>query len=440
MPTAACYVRVSTEHQRENYSIAEQTDRLTAFCAAKDITIGRIYTDGGYSGGTLRRPALQDMLSHLPEYDVVIVYKLDRLSRSQKDTLLLIEDYFLAKQVDFISVCENFDTSTPLGRAMIGMLSVFAQLEKEQITERFTMGRLARAKNGYYHGGPTAPTGYDYRDGRLIVNESEAAQVRELFERFRQGHSVCDCQRYMQAHYTTKYGNWKSDTLIRNVLQNEVYIGKVKFQNQTYPGCHTPIIPESLFYEVQEIFRKRRESLAKKQAAAQDPRLPARHPFVPRTLLSGLLYCGKCGARFYGGHGNYSCSGKIYGRDRKDAHCVGTIHGSKHFCRSGKAPVSDKSGPDSSRCQNKKWKITLLDACVIDALCKIPFEKLHTEGSSAPPAPQQSSATDAPSAGAVLRRLLTQPPLSGQRACLALLVDRIYVEDEEITILLRDIF
>ena len=151
MPTAACYVRVSTEHQRENYSIAEQTDRLTAFCAAKDITIGRIYTDGGYSGGTLRRPALQDMLAHLPEYDVVIVYKLDRLSRSQKDTLLLIEDYFLAKQVDFISVCENFDTSTPLGRAMIGMLSVFAQLEKEQITERFTMGRLLPRRSHCSH-------------------------------------------------------------------------------------------------------------------------------------------------------------------------------------------------------------------------------------------------------------------------------------------------
>ena len=146
MPTAACYVRVSTEHQRENYSIAEQTDRLTAFCAAKDITIGRIYTDGGYSGGTLRRPATAGYAVPSPEYDVVIVYKLDRLSRSQKDTLLLIEDYFLAKQVDFISVCENFDTSTPLGRAMIGMLSVFAQLEKEQITERFTMGRLAPGK------------------------------------------------------------------------------------------------------------------------------------------------------------------------------------------------------------------------------------------------------------------------------------------------------
>lgn len=162
MPTAACYVRVSTDHQRENYSISEQTSRLQAFCQAKDITIGKIYTDGGYSGGNLNRPALREMLSHLKEYDVVIVYKLDRLSRSQKDTLLLIEDYFLASKVDFISVCENFDTSTPLGRAMIGMLSVFAQLEKDQITERFTMGRIARAKNGYYHGGSTAPTGYDY--------------------------------------------------------------------------------------------------------------------------------------------------------------------------------------------------------------------------------------------------------------------------------------
>ena len=74
MPTAACYVRVSTEHQRENYSIQEQISRLRAFCEAKDITIGKFYTDGGYSGGNLNRPALQEMLAHLTEYDVVIVY------------------------------------------------------------------------------------------------------------------------------------------------------------------------------------------------------------------------------------------------------------------------------------------------------------------------------------------------------------------------------
>lgn len=170
MKKTACYVRVSTENQRENYSIDEQIARLQGFCRAKDLTIMKIYNDAGYSGGHLQRPALQQMLRHLDDFDVVVVYKLDRLSRSQKDTLLLIEDHFLSRGIDFISVCENFDTSSPLGRAMIGILSVFAQLEKEQITERFTMGRIGRAKNGYYHGGPVAPTGYDYVFGRYYLH------------------------------------------------------------------------------------------------------------------------------------------------------------------------------------------------------------------------------------------------------------------------------
>ena len=120
MIKGACYVRVSTDNQLENYSIEEQTDRLRAYCKAKDIHIVKFYTDGGYSGGNLNRPALQQMLTDI-DYgiiDLVVVYKLDRLSRSQKDTLTLIEDCFLSKNVDFISINENFDTSTPFGRAM----------------------------------------------------------------------------------------------------------------------------------------------------------------------------------------------------------------------------------------------------------------------------------------------------------------------------------
>ena len=101
----------------------------------------------------------------------MVVYKLDRLSRSQKDTLTLIENDFLQHHVDFVSVNENFDTATPFGRAMIGMLSVFAQLEKDQITERFTMGRIGRSQAGYYHGGAYAPTGYQYQNGLLILDE-----------------------------------------------------------------------------------------------------------------------------------------------------------------------------------------------------------------------------------------------------------------------------
>lgn len=112
------------------------------------------------------------------------------MSRSQKDTLTLIEDEFLANGVDFVSINENFDTSTPFGRAMIGILSVFAQLEKDQITERFTMGRIGRSKAGFYHGGATPPTGYDYKDGLLVINEYESLAVKDIFRLFLSGKSI----------------------------------------------------------------------------------------------------------------------------------------------------------------------------------------------------------------------------------------------------------
>lgn len=354
MIKAACYVRVSTENQLENYSIEEQTDRLQSFCRAKDIKIVKFYTDGGYSGGNTNRPALQKMLADIEKRQInaVIVYKLDRLSRSQKDTLMLIEDKFLANDVDFISVNENFDTSTPFGRAMIGILSVFAQLEKDQITERFTMGRIGRAKQGYFHGGGYAPTGYDYIDGELIVNEYEALQVRELFERFKKGYSIHNCWRYMQSHYTTKYGAWKSEVLVRDVLKNEVYIGKIKFAGKTYPGKHTPIIPEDLFYEVQNILQHRRSYES----------TYGRSPFRAATLLSGFIYCGRCQARYHGEHGNYSC----YSRTK----------GSPKY-------IMDPN------CKNKKWKIEKLDQLVIDFICSFDYTaSLHTPAE--PKAPDYS--------------------------------------------------
>jgi len=326
MVKGACYVRVSTDNQLENYSIEEQTDRLQAYCRARDIIITEFYTDGGYSGGSTNRPALQQLLNDIRsgEINLVIVYKLDRLSRSQKDTLTLIEDHFLANHVDFISISENFDTSTPFGRAMIGILSVFAQLEKEQITERFMMGKIGRAKSGLFHGGGYAPTGYDYINGRLIINEYEALQIRELFERFAEGCSIHSCWKYMQAHYTTKYGAWKSETLVRNILKNRLYTGYITFNHKTYKGIHEPIISEELFCRVQDIFRR------------------------ASTLLSGLVYCGKCGARYHGEHGNYSC----YSRTKADSRYV--------------------TDPE---CRNRKWKIGELDSAVIDFITRLHFEE-----------------------------------------------------------------
>ncbi|KMW23635.1 recombinase family protein [Enterocloster citroniae] len=342
----ACYVRVSTDNQLENYSIEEQTDRLEAYCKAKDIQIVRIYTDGGYSGGNTNRPALQQMIQDIDKglIDSVIVYKLDRLSRSQKDTLMLIEDCFLAKNVDFVSVNENFDTSTPFGRAMIGILSVFAQLEKDQITERFTMGRIGRAKNGYFHGGGNAPTGYNYIDGNLVINDYEAIQVKELYDRFLKGYTIHNCWQYMQQ----KYGGWNSEVLVRNVLKNELYIGKVKFKGVTYQGNHQPIISEDVFRQVQDLFNSsRRASNTFK-----------RSPFKASTLLSSLVYCGNCGARFHGEHGNYSCYSRTKG---------------------------DKKYIVDPNCKNKKWKTEELDKLVVDYITRLDFSKLQNSPPSQVP-------------------------------------------------------
>ena len=150
------YVRVSTiEQAKEGYSIGEQTERLQKYCEAHDWKIYKVYTDAGYSGKDTNRPALQNLIKDVKagKLNMVLVYKLDRLSRAQKDTLMLIEDVFLKNNADFISMQENFDTSTPFGRAMIGILAVFAQLEREQIKERMKMGKDARAKEGKYSGG-----------------------------------------------------------------------------------------------------------------------------------------------------------------------------------------------------------------------------------------------------------------------------------------------
>ena len=327
--TVACYCRVSTENQIENYSIDEQRERLEAFCKAKGWSKPVMFIDPGFSGGTLERPALRSLLGDVERgrFGTVVVYKLDRLSRSQKDTLFLIEDVFNKHGVSFVSVCENFDTGTPFGKAMIGILSVFAQLEKDQITERFTMGRIGRAKSGLFHGGGNAPTGYDYVDGHLVVNEFGAMQVREVYERFKNGESVHSIQRAMHE----KYGGWTNHTLVYNVLRNSIYIGMVKFNGMEYEGEHEPIIDEGLFYEVQGLLSARNVPDAQKT------------PFRAGFLLSGLVYCGNCGARYHGNHGYYKC----YSRAKSD-----------------KKYIID---PD---CKNPNLKIGELDKFVIGEISK----------------------------------------------------------------------
>ena len=175
------YPRVSGHEQEDNYSIPEQIDRMKKYCESRDWLVYKIYTDSGYTGSNMERPGLQDMIKDAEngKIDMVLVYKLDRLSRSQKDTLFLIEDVFDKHGVGFTSMTENFDTSTAHGKFIIGILSVFAQLEREKIKERTMIGKDSRAKEGKWHGGSTPPIGYDYIDDMLIQNEYEVMQIKE---------------------------------------------------------------------------------------------------------------------------------------------------------------------------------------------------------------------------------------------------------------------
>ena len=231
MRRAALYIRVSTlEQAQEGYSVGEQKERLIAYCKAQDWIIADIYVDGGYTGSNLKRPGIQKLITETDKFDLVLVYKLDRLSRSQRDTLYLIDAVFRPNSVDFVSMQESFDTSSPFGKAMIGLLAVFAQLEREQIKERTWMGRVARAKTGLYHGGGNIPIGYDYSDGKLTINPYEAEQVRKIFEWYLSGLSLkAVTDRLQDEGYTNKYSSYSSWSSVRNILENETYTGKMRF-------------------------------------------------------------------------------------------------------------------------------------------------------------------------------------------------------------------
>ena len=217
------------------------------------------------------------------KYDVVLVYKLDRLSRSQKDTLYLIEDIFMANKVAFVSMQESFDTSTVFGIAMVGILSVFAQMERSTIVERTMMGRTGRAEDGLWHGGGTEPLGYKYVDGELVVDPVEAQQIRDIYQMYADGYSVTEITRRMDG-CTTKHGDWSHTGTVGNVLDNPLYAGIVHFDGVKEKGQHEAIVSAELNRKV----KARRERLRHAEASGDSA-----------YLLTGLIYCDCCGARYF---------------------------------------------------------------------------------------------------------------------------------------------
>lgn len=271
----ALYIRVSTDAQyEEGYSVEAQKQKLEQYCKLKDIENYRCYIDGGWSGSNINRPEIKRLIEDIRcgRVGAVIVYKLDRLSRSQKDTVYLLEDVFIPNNCAFISLNENFDTSTPYGKAMIGILSVFAQLERENIRERTRMGMFERVRSGLWMGGGRVPFGYDYdREKNILVPNEKAQQVRQIFDLYLQGYPTTQLAEMFDV---------SGDQHISAILSRETYLGRIKFRGEVIENCHEALIDEDTFLRVQE--ERVRRSSGRGGAF---------------YLLTGLLYCGRCGAK-----------------------------------------------------------------------------------------------------------------------------------------------
>lgn len=276
--TLALYRRVSTDKQAdEGYSLDVQMEKLRAYAGTfSNVREVRDYLDDGYSGSSLERPGMERLIRDIRAGEIthVIVVKLDRLSRSQKDTLHLIEDVMIPANVAFISIMESFNTDTAFGRAMVGILSVFAQLERENIFERTRGGMQKRVEKGYWPGGGRTPYGYDYDPARgILVPNEQAEMVRYIYDRYLAGES-------MQAIADSV--GLKYEKLAYNIITRKSNAGYIVYNGEEYQGLHEPIVSLDTYDRAMEL-------LAERSAAK----------LVTKTthLLTGLCRCGTCGAR-----------------------------------------------------------------------------------------------------------------------------------------------
>lgn len=351
-----CYVRVSSQEQLQHgHSLEEQTDRLRKYCAAMDWDVYRVYTDGGWSGGNTDRPALQRLIRDVEtrKIDKVLVYKLDRLSRSQKDTLYLIEDVFLANHVDFVSMSENFDTATPFGRAMIGILAVFAQLEREQIKERMGMGRAARAKKGLFHGSGKCAIGYRYEHGELIVDDFEAMQVRRIYQEYISGKSPQAIAKDLNdGGFYHQYGQWSAQA-VRYVLTKKTYIGLIEQAGEIHQGKHQAIIDQETFDKAQAIMDRKRT----------EHEIHNRRLGLASTYLGGFLVCGCCGAKY---------SKRTYSRTYHGKEYTYNLYTCNSRNKKNKRLIKDPN------CKNRSWRIEVLDDLVFGEIRKLALDPSFT--------------------------------------------------------------
>ncbi|MFO0161879.1 MAG: recombinase family protein, partial [Alphaproteobacteria bacterium] len=218
------------------------------------VLVADRYDDGGVSGGTLERPALKRLLADIEAglVDVVVVYKIDRLSRSLMDFAKLVQ-IFDQNEVTFVSVTQSFNTTTSMGRLTLNILLSFAQFEREVIGERVRDKIAASRARGMWMGGPV-PLGYRVENRKLLVEEAAAATVRRVFEGFADIGSATRLLPILRAEgLLTKHGRPFDKGAVYKLLANRVYLGEAVHKGKSYPGEHAAIIPQALWNQVHEI-------------------------------------------------------------------------------------------------------------------------------------------------------------------------------------------
>ena len=300
----AVYTRKSSEEglEQEFNSLDAQREACEAYIASQKaegwVLVADHYNDGGYSGGNLERPALKRLMADIEgrRIDIVVVYKIDRLTRSLMDFTKLIE-VLDRNSVTFVSVTQAFNTTTSMGRLTLNVLLSFAQFEREVTGERIRDKIAASRKKGLWMGG-WAPLGYDIKDRKLVINTKEAPHVQFMFERFARLRSVTKLLPILAAEgITAKSGKPVEKGYLYRIITNPVYVGEAVHKGTSYPGEHKPIIDRKLWDRVQNILKES----PRKRAAKSRARTP--------SLLKGLIF-GPSGSAMTPSHTRRN--GKLY--------------------------------------------------------------------------------------------------------------------------------
>jgi site-specific DNA recombinase len=334
----AIYTRKSTDEglDQEFNSLDAQREPGEPFIASQQHEgwqcLPDHYDDGGYSGGNMDRPALQRLLADIEagRVDCVVVYKVDRLSRFLLDFARILET-FEEHNVSFVSVTQQFNTATSMGRLILNVLLSFAQFEREMISERTRDKIAATRRKGKWSGGMPL-LGYDVVDTKLVVNEPEAEQVRQIFDLYLEYRALLLVVKELNRRgWTTKRWTTKRDTVrggrpftkngLYQMLTNVAYIGKVRYKTEVYEGEHEAIVGEEVFRQVQAALQRngRGGTVRNKHGA----------------LLKGLLRCAACGC-----HMTHTYSSKGQRRYRYYV-CTQAQQRGRHTCPSPSVPAGE---------------------------------------------------------------------------------------------------